>query len=92
MVLNGSGWFWMVLDGSADMLSSDEIVLFTVRRHPTSHGWGRFCLVVQRIHDGGRPIGVSPVTRNDDIPQPIYGASSGLVSEGTFVNINATLH
>jgi hypothetical protein len=33
MVLDGSGWFWMVLDGSADMLSSDGIVLFTVRRH-----------------------------------------------------------
>ena len=31
---------------------------------------------------------ITPVTRNDDIPQPIYGASSGLVCEGTFVVYN----
>ena len=31
---------------------------------------------------------ITPVTRNDDIPQPIYGASSGLVAEGTFITYN----
>ncbi len=31
---------------------------------------------------------ITPVTRNDDIPQPIYGASSGLVAEGSFIFYN----
>lgn len=31
---------------------------------------------------------ITPVTRNDDIPQPIYGAASALVAEGTAVFYN----
>jgi len=36
---------------------------------------------------------ITPVTRNDDIPQPIYGAASALVAEGTpiFYNPNDIL-
>jgi len=31
---------------------------------------------------------ITPVTRNDDIPQPIYGAASALVAEGTAIFYN----
>lgn len=31
---------------------------------------------------------ITPVTRNDDIPQPIYGAASALVAEGTAIYYN----
>lgn len=31
---------------------------------------------------------ITPITRNDDIPQPLYGAASGLVAEGAFLFYN----